>query len=311
MSDPEPDASGYLSLRRGRVTMVLALVLALLMAGHRFVPDVLTLGTIVDAALPWLGVFVVPLVLVALLQRSVPALAAALVPALIWSFLFLPAIVRSPAGGAGNLRVVEQNLYAGNTTPSAIAASLASTDADVIGVEEVTDSTAAALKTALSSKYPYMIRVSTLELWSKDRLGSWTSVDIGLSWTRALHTTVQTPNGSVSLYLAHLDSFRFDSDTTRDVGIADLGTAVRADPNKRILLLGDLNTASTDRHFGELSPLVDAQRYAAGLGFTWPSPVPLVRLDHIMVGGIAVTNSWTFPGPGSDHRGTAATLEVN
>lgn len=312
MSDPTPDETrGRLHLSRGgRVTAGLALVLALLLVGHRYVPDVLTVGTLVDAALPWLGVFVVPLVLAALLQRSVVALAATLVPAVIWSVMFLPAILRSPPGGASNLRVVQQNLYADNATPAAIAASLSASDADIIGVEEVTDATAAALKSSLASKYPYTIRVSTLELWSKYRLGSWTSVNVGLSWTRALHTTVQTPEGSVSVYLAHLDSFRFDSDGTRDVGLANLGAAVRADASERILLLGDLNTASTDRHFGELSPLVDAQRYGAGLGFTWPSPLPLVRLDHIMVSGIAVTNSWTFPGPGSDHRGTAAALRI-
>jgi vancomycin resistance protein VanJ len=287
-----------------------ALVLALLLAGHRYVPDVFTLGTILDSALPWLGVFVVPLLLLALLRRSLLALAAVLVPVLVWSVMFLPAVLRSPAGGPSDLRVAEQNVYAGNGSPTQIAASLAGTGAQVIGVEEVTGATAAALQTALGARYPYVIRVSTLELWSEYPLGSWSPVNIGLGWTRALHTTVTTPKGQVSLYLAHLDSFRFDSDSTRDAGLADLGAAVRADPSKHVLLLGDLNTASTDRHFSALSPLVDAQSSAGGLGLTWPSPFPLVRPDHVMVHGIGVADAWTIAGPGSDHRGTVANLEV-
>jgi vancomycin resistance protein VanJ len=135
-------------------------------------------------------------------------------------------------------------------------------------------------------------------------------VYVGLSWTRALHTTVSTPHGSVSLYLAHLDSFRIDSDSTRDTGLADLGTAVRADSSAHVLVLADLNTASTDRHFSDLSPLADVQTAAGGLGFTWPSPFPLVRPDHVMVRGIGVADAWTIAGPGSDHRGTEANLRV-
>jgi vancomycin resistance protein VanJ len=293
------------------VTAGAALLLALLLAGHRLVPDVLTIGTMLDSAVPWLGLFVLPLLVTALLRRSLLALTALLVPALIWSVMFLPGLLGSPNGGTGNLRVAEQNVYAANGSPGAVAASVADTSADVIGLEEVTDATAAALKAELSGRYPYVIRVSTLELWSKFPLGAWSAVDVGLGWTRALHTTVTTPHGTVSLYLAHLDSFRIDSDATRDVGLARLGATVRADTSKRVLLLGDLNTASTDRHFSDLSPLVDAQTGGAGLGFTWPSPFPLVRPDHIMVRGIDVANAWTVTAPGSDHRGTVASLDVS
>lgn len=298
------------SPRRGWVTASAALLLALLLVGHRYVPDVLTVGTLVDSAVPWFGVFVVPLLMVALLRRSLVALAAVLVPALVWSVMFVPAMLRSPVGGAYDLRVAEQNLYAGNASPTQAAASLAGTGADVIGLEEVTDTTAPALQSALGAHYPYVIRVSTLELWSKYPLGSWSAVYVGLGWTRALHTTVTTPHGSVSLYLAHLDSFRFDSDSTRDAGLTDLGATVRADSSAHVLVLADLNTASTDRHFSDLSPLADAQTQAAGLGFSWPSPFPLVRPDHVMVRGIAVADAWTIAGPGSDHRGTMANLQV-
>jgi vancomycin resistance protein VanJ len=246
----------------------------------------------------------------ALLRRSLLALVAVLVPALIWSVMFLPAVLRSPAGGAYDLRVAEQNVYAGNASPAQAAASLAGTGADVIGLEEVTDTTAPALQSALAARYPYVIRTSTLELWSRYPLGSWSPVYVGLGWTRALHTTVSTPHGSVSLYLAHLDSFRIDSDSTRDAGLADLGAAVRADSSAHVLVLADLNTASTDRHFSDLSPLADVQAAAGGLGFTWPSPFPLVRPDHVMVRGIGVAGAWTIAGPGSDHRGTEANLRV-
>lgn len=296
--------------RRGRVTAVAALLLALVMIGHQYVPDVFTLGTIVDSILPWLGLLIVPLLLVAALRRAPLALAATIVPMLVWAVMFGPALVQGPAGGPSNLTVAEQNLYAYNDQPQSIVTALAGSGAEVIGLVEVTDKTAGLLQTELGPHYPYVLHVSTLEIWSKYPIGAWTSVDIGLDWTRALHTSVDTPSGTVSVYLAHLDSFRFDSDTARNIGLSNLGSDVKSDPSKRILLMGDLNTADTDRRFSDLSPLVDAQQYGAGLGFSYPTQLPYTRPDHIMVEGIRVTDAWTIAGPGSDHRGTEATLDV-
>ncbi|NED51970.1 endonuclease, partial [Micromonospora aurantiaca] len=74
--------------RRGTILVVCAVLLALLLAGHRAVPNVNGLGSLVDSVTPLLGIAVPLLALAALLRRSRPALLAVLLPALVWAGLY-------------------------------------------------------------------------------------------------------------------------------------------------------------------------------------------------------------------------------
>jgi vancomycin resistance protein VanJ len=136
-------------------------------------------------------------------------------------------------------------------------------------------------------------------------------VDIGIGWTRALRATVPTPGGPVRIYAAHLASARPAATEERDETITALAGAVTGDDSPRVLVAGDLNTATTDRQFDAFATLRDTQREAgAGFGFTWPAELPVLRPDHILQRGMSTQRSWVLRAPGSDHRAVLAELDT-
>jgi vancomycin resistance protein VanJ len=74
------------------------------------------------------------------------------------------------------------------------------------------------------------------------------------------------------------------------------------------VVLGDLNTAPTDRVFTPLTRLLrDAQADAGrGFGFTWPASVPVTRPDHVLYRGLTPTDAGVLRTPASDHRAVTA-----
>ncbi|MFC4906431.1 endonuclease/exonuclease/phosphatase family protein [Actinomadura gamaensis] len=292
---------------RGPLIAVLALALAMLIAGHRAVPG--AFGTIVDTALPWLGLPVPLLIAAAAYRRAWTGLAVALVPLVVWVVLFGVAFVPGASAGRHDLRVVSQNLYAGNKDPRATVDRLLATRADLIAVQEFRDGPFAA---RLDAAYPYGARRGTVALWGRFPLRDAKVVDLGLGWPRALRVTAQTPRGPVTVYVAHAGSARPGATRERDTSVDRLADAVRADPSKRILLLGDLNTATTDRELERLVPMLSEAQLAAGtgLGFTWPSSFPVTRPDHVLFKGVKAEAATTLRTPGSDHRAVQADFSV-
>nr|WP_225980571.1 endonuclease/exonuclease/phosphatase family protein [Micromonospora sp. B006] len=110
------------------------------------------------------------------------------------------------------------------------------------------------------------------------------------------------------MYVVHLGSARAGHTATRDQTVAALADAVRADPAERLVVLGDLNTATTDRVFDPLTRLLrDAQAEAGqGFGFTWPAELPVTRPDHVLYRGLTPTTAGVLRTPDSDHRAVTA-----
>lgn len=301
--------TGRRTSRTARTVAIVATVTALVIVGHRLVPDVRGVGSLVDSAAPWLGLAVPVLALGALLTRSKFAAIAVVLPLLAWLIAFGSAWLPS-GGGTPDLRVANQNVDADNANPAATIRNLAATHADVIGLEEVTGSSAPVIATTLSDAYPYHALESTVQLWSRYPISDFSGVDLGLSWTRALRAEIATPKGAVTVYVVHLASARAGQTATRDSTMDALVDRIRTDSSPRIVMLGDLNTASTDRVLAPLAQLLRDTQAAAGrgLGFTWPSSFPLVRPDHIMTRGMTATQSSVVDTSGSDHRAITAGL---
>lgn len=293
--------------RRGLLVAALAVLLAVLIAGHRVVPNVHGLGSLVDSAAPLLGLGVPPLVLAALLRRSRRALVAVALPAVVWLALYGGAWL-PPAAGAGpaSVRVASQNLRSGNPDPAATVDAVAGAGADLIGLQEVDDD--ARVGTALEGRYPHRATVSTVALWSRWPIRESHGVDTGLGWDRALRAVVAAPGGDLVVYVVHLGSARAGHTATRDETLTALAATVRADPAPRLVVLGDLNTASTDRVFVPLTRLLhDAQADAGqGFGFTWPAELPVTRPDHVLYRGLTPTAAGVLHTPDSDHRAVTA-----
>ncbi|MEU6299716.1 endonuclease/exonuclease/phosphatase family protein [Streptomyces erythrochromogenes] len=304
--------------RRGLVLAAIAVLLSLVMIFHADLPnDVGNLGSLTETFLPWLGLAVPLLVAGAVFRRSATALIAVLLPAVVWLNLF-GGLVFDKSGTGGDLVVATHNVDADNPDPRGTAESVARSGADVLALTELKGSVVPVYEKALASTYKYHSVEGTVGLWSKYPLSGSAPVDIRMGWTRAMRATVATPQGEVAAFVAHLPSVRVKLNAgftanQRDDSADALGTALAAEPLKKVLLLGDLNGTMNDRALSEVTSQMRSTQGAAGdgFGFSWPAQFPMARIDQIMVRGIRPEASWTLPRTGSDHLPVAARVTVN
>ncbi|MCF1593040.1 endonuclease/exonuclease/phosphatase family protein [Streptomyces muensis] len=322
-SRPEP-------WRRGPVLTALALLLGLLMSLHARIPNRIGhLGSLVENLLPWFGLFVPVLLAGALWRRSAVAVAALLLPVIVWLNLF-GGLLGDKSQPGGDLTLVSHNVGADNPDPAGTARDLIASGADVLALEEITSQDRGTYEERLAKTYPYHTVLGTVGLWSRLPLSDTRPVeietdygplaatkpaDVKLAGNRALRTTVATDQGPLAVYVAHLGSVRVNPRAgfwtdSRDRNAQALGRAVAAERNERVVVLGDLNGAVDDRAFdGLTSRLRSAQEEAGdGFGFSWPATFPVVRIDQILVRGVEPTSSWVLPATGSDHLPVAAAI---
>lgn len=289
----------------------------LLLLGHQYVPNSPgNLGSLLETFLPWIGLTIPALLILAIWRRSVPAVAAAAVASLVWLGMFGHLILPGKGGGPHDLRVLTHNVEASNPDPGATAQALLAYNADIVALQELTPEALTQARRVLDTAYPYHASGGTVALWSKHRLASTDSVDIGMGWTRALRAQAQTPAGPVALYVAHLASVRVGSEgftsDQRDRTINDLGKAIAAEKLDRVIVMGDFNGTAYDRSLAPLTfGLTSVQAEAGwGFGFTWPAKFPMARIDHILIRGMTATDAKVLPATASDHRPISADLDL-
>lgn len=303
--------------RRGVVLAAVAVVLALVMALHSRIPNrVGNLGSLTETFLPWFGLLVPVLLVLALVRRSATALIAVVLPALVWLNLF-GGLLTTKTGGGGDLTVATHNVNADNPDPSGTAREVASSGADVLALEELKASAVPVYESALASTYKYHSVQGTVGLWSKYPLSGVRPVDIRLGWTRAMRATVATPEGPVAVYVAHMPSVRVKMNAgftaaQRDQSADALGEAIAAERQPKVILLGDLNGTMNDRSLNAVTSQMRSTQGAAGdgFGFSWPASFPMARIDQIMVRGVEPVSSWSLPRTDSDHLPIAARVKV-
>ncbi|MGX2997602.1 endonuclease/exonuclease/phosphatase family protein [Streptomyces sp. JNUCC 64] len=303
--------------RRGVVLAVCAVLLALVMILHAQIPNsVGNLGSLNETFLPWLGVLVPVLLLLALVRRSATALIAVLVPAVTWLNLF-GGLVTDKTGTGGDLTLVTHNVNAQNPDPAGTARGVAGSGAEVIALEELTPQALPVYSRVLEATHPYHEVEGTVGVWSKYPLSDTRPVDIKLGWTRAMRTTVAAPEGPVAVYTAHLPSVRLKlkagfTASLRDQSADALGRAILREPLERIILLGDLNGTMNDRALNAVTSQMRSTQGAAGtgFGFSWPASFPMARIDQILVKNVEPVTSWTLPRTTSDHLPVAARVRL-
>ncbi|MET8224357.1 endonuclease/exonuclease/phosphatase family protein [Streptomyces sp. NPDC005301] len=304
--------------RRGLVLAALAVLFALVMLLHAQIPNRFgNLGSLTETFLPWLGVFVPVLLVLAVVRKSATALIAVLLPAVVWLNLF-GGLLSDKTGGGGDLTVVTHNVNADNPDPQGTARDVAASGADVVALEELTASAVPVYENALAATYRYHSVQGTVGLWSKYPLSGAAPVDIKLGWTRAMRATVTAPAGQVAVYVAHLPSVRVKLEAgftarQRDKSADALGEAIADEPVRGVVLLGDLNGTMNDRALNAVTAQMRSTQGAAGsgFGFSWPASFPMARIDQIMVKGIEPVTSWSLPETGSDHLPVAARVKVD
>lgn len=299
--------------RRGLVLTAFALLLALVMVLHAQIPNSLgNLGSLNETFLPWVGALLPLLMLCGLLRKSAVAMIAVLVPAIVWLNLF-GGLVTDKTGTGGDLTVVTHNVNAGNPDPENTAREVAASGADVVALEELTAQAVPVYERALASTFQYHEVEGTVGVWSKYPLSATAPVDIKLGWTRAMRTTVATPEGPVAVYAAHLPSVRVKVNagftaSRRDQSADALGAAIAVERVERVILLGDLNGTMNDRALKAITAQMRSTQGASGsgFGFSWPAAFPMARIDQILVKGVEPVTSWTLPRTASDHLPVAA-----
>jgi vancomycin resistance protein VanJ len=314
--------------KRGLVLAALALLLGLLMLLHAKIPNRIgNLGSLVETFLPWFGLFVPVLLTGALRRRSASAVAALLLPVIVWLNLFGGQLGDKSHPGA-DLTVVSHNVRADNPDPAGTARDLTASGADVLALQEMTEQARGVYEKELAKAYPYHTVQGTVGLWSKlplsdtqpvdikmdaGPLGDAKPVDIKMAYNRALRTTVATDQGPLAVYVAHLGSARVNPRAgfwtdSRDRNAQALGKAIAAEQNERVVLLGDMNGTMDDRAFGDITAQLRSAQHAAGdgFGFSWPAAFPVARIDQILVRGVEPASSWVLPATGSDHLPVAA-----
>ncbi|ARF72757.1 endonuclease [Kitasatospora albolonga] len=305
--------------RQGMVVAGLAVVVAGVVGLHRAIPNSPgRVGSLVESFLPWAGVAVVLLLVVALVRRSGVALVALLLPVAVWvqgfGGLLLPG---DGAGGGRELTVVQHNVSDENPDPAGTARALARAGADLIALEELVMPALSVYEDELGADYPYRAVHGTVGLWSKYPIREAQLVDIkprdiAEGWSRGLRAVVRTPYGEVAAYVAHLPSVRVGfgglASSRRDESARLLGDIIRAEDVRTVILLGDLNGTVDDRGLSPLtSQLNTAER---GFAFSFPAALPLARIDQVMARSATVGHIRTLPATGSDHLPVAARVTL-
>lgn len=292
------------------IIAVLALVVAALLIAHTMVPPKYGLALIVDSYLPWLAVPILLLAFIALFRRSVAAWAGILIAALVWSYLFVPQLTDHSADGPTSLTVATENVEARRPQPTATSQSLIATGADIVTLQEVTSKSGDIIDRVMGQKYPYHVSSGTVGVWSKYPLSGLQHLKLGLSWSQSLSVVASAPGGDVKVYAVHLPSVRINRDAQRNQAITELTRIIADDPATKVVLAGDLNTATTDRHFDDLTEHLKDSRQSTGngFGFTWPAQFPITRPDHVLVRGYDVTSDQVLDRSSSDHRGVVVKL---
>ncbi|MEV7283407.1 endonuclease/exonuclease/phosphatase family protein [Streptomyces sp. NPDC093252] len=295
---------------------VAAVLTAGLLFFHRAVPDTAGRpGSLLESFLPWLGLPVLVLLGVALLRRSAAALVAVLLPVAAWTDRFGGLLLPEPGAVPGELVVVQHNVSDENTDPAGTARALADAAPDLIALEELVPPALEVYRRTLAADYPYHAVRGTVGLWSRHPLAEVRSLDIrpeGITepWNRGLRALVHTPRGDLAAYVAHLPSIRLGpsglASSRRDDSARRLGAAITAEPQKRVLLLGDLNGTVDDRGLSPLTAVLDPPE--RGFALSFPAAFPVARIDQVLARAATVTHIGTLPPTPSDHLPVVARI---
>lgn len=306
--------------------IVVACLAVIFLVLHRFLPDAGGMGSMLETWLPWVGAPILLLFVIAAIVHTKRAIVVTLVAALAWTALYGPALLPRGSSAAQQLRIFSEDVN-GNAQEATASGTMAlAQKADVVALEDMYSSvyTSNAVN-ALNSAYPNHATEYEFGLWSRypiadaqpialgttqssqalslgaDSLGLTASAS-GVPIIGALKATLTTPQGALTVYLVHLPQPVLGDQgfaKIRDAALTKLVQVIQADHSARIAVIGDVNTAATDRQFGQLTKadgLTSAQQASgSGFGFTWPAEFPVVRLDDVLTRGLKPLRSVVMP----------------
>jgi endonuclease/exonuclease/phosphatase (EEP) superfamily protein YafD len=236
-----------------------------------------------------------------------------------------------PGHGTRALDVLTWNLEIRSRPPAASVAFLLAHPVDVVALEEITPDVAAAIDAdpGLRAEYPYRSLHATPDAFGLALLSRFpTSGDTYDRSPARLFVTVRPPAGDVLVMVVHplpptIPRGPFDVPIAYDTSARNdnLGTLraqidARADAERRMLVLGDINTAPSEPAFARFSAgFVDAHA-AVGIGPGWTYRpnlfqslgIGLIRIDVVFSRGLVPVAETTVCPAVGDHCAVAASL---
>ncbi len=223
---------------------------------------------------------------------------------------------------APNLTVAHLNVFVDNKTPDATVDVLLKADADVLVLNEFTDSfsTRLLVKGAFD-KYPYRALVPRQTPFGGAVFSKFPFDDVQRVGRAQLPSVrVVLPDGDLVRVVAAHPEAPLSSGTSSswDQDLKTFGRLVAdAGGDEPVLLVGDFNGTRWQPPFGHLlaGSLRDAhETMGKGLSFSWPvnkGLVPFARLDHALHSDRLFPLSIAeLPDAGSDHRGFVAKFAI-
>ncbi|WP_232822645.1 endonuclease/exonuclease/phosphatase family protein [Glycomyces dulcitolivorans] len=290
------------------VVIAASLILAGILLLHRFIPNRwYNLGSLIETFLPWFGIGVPVLIVLAAVRRRPLAIVCSILPALVW-FQMYAGLIPDKHDGDGDFRVVAHNVNAENTDTAATAATLLAAAPDVIVLVELTEDQRLAWADLLDADYEYSAAYGTVALWSTYPITESNEVDLNLGWARAFRAAIDIDGEPVAFYVAHLLSVRVNTEgftsEQRNQTATLLGEAIADEDLERVVLAGDLNGTVQDRSLAPITYQLESAQASAGkgFGFTWPADTPMARIDQVLYRGLNATGSDVLDATASDHR---------
>ena len=306
--------------------IVLACMAVIFLVLHRFLPDAGGIGSLLETWLPWVGVPILLLFVIAAIVHTKRAIVVTLAAALAWTALYGPTMLPRGSSAPAQLRIFSEDVN-GNAKETTASGTMAlAQKADVVALEDmystVYESNAV---NALNSRYQYHTTEYEFGLWSNYPITNAQPIALGTTQVApsfslgadsaglaasasgvpiigALKATLTTQQGALVVYLVHLPQPVLGDQgfaKVRDGALTKFVQLLEADHSSKIAVIGDINVAATDRQFGQLTGadgLTSAQQASgSGFGFNWPAEFPVVRLDDVLTRGLKPLRSVVMP----------------
>ncbi|MGX9789856.1 endonuclease/exonuclease/phosphatase family protein [Mycobacterium sp. MMS18-G62] len=233
--------------------------------------------------------------------------------------------IRAPVESGVSVRLVSANLRYGRADPAAVVRIAQATNADILGVQELTLEKAELLSAhGLGELLPHRaLRAregpAGVGIWSRYPIDS-VALDerfwLGLLTARIHLPRMHSPATVVVTHMSApwpepIDGWRTDLDR-----LATVLQEIAADPAGPIMVAADLNATRDNREFRRLlrNGFRDgAEQAGAGLTRTHPADIllpPVFAVDHVLTHGCVATSMQTLNLPRSDHRALVADVVV-
>src|SRR5699024_11314668 len=138
------------------------------------------IALIVESLLPWTGIFLALVLLMTLIRFSWLSVIGLVIPALVWTGMFGPALLPNQSAGDADLKVATHTVGARMPQPPAAAQNLVDQDPDIVTIQQRESLSGKIIHKELDSAFTHARVVDTIGVWTTWSICQPEEVDLGL-----------------------------------------------------------------------------------------------------------------------------------